>query len=418
MLESVKIARRQSEIRQLLADLLGKKKPSEEETRSMEELDTEYQSNEVRYRAALITEDEERREATAVLENRGEDEWRSLVSRFELRQVAQHLHEGAAIDGETAEVIAEMRNSGGYQGVPIPWGALEQRVGETVASGTPDPVSTRPIIDRLFPSSVAARMGGSMVAIDRGDVEYPVATSSVAAAWQADETADVAGPTAYTTVDRPLKPDHTLGVQMKLTRKSLLQSGAGLEAAVRRDMNGAMSQAMDAAVFLGTGAGGQPTGLFTGAAAWGITETAIDAAADYAAFRAAATRFMVANAVASLDGIRLGLRPELFDAMDANLITGTATSEWDRLKAKIGSVVMTSNAIAAPTGTPEASSAILTTSAGGVPPFFVGAWGGVDLIRDPYSDAASGALRLTALATLDVTISRAAQIEILTGLEG
>lgn len=418
MLESIKIARRQSEIRQILADLLGKKKPNEDETRQMEELDGEYQTNEVRYRAALVAEDEERREATAELENRGEDEWRSLVSRFELRQVALHLHEGAAINGETAEVIAEMRNSGGYQGVPIPWGALEQRVGETVSTGTPDPVSTRPIIDRLFPTSVAARMGGSMVAIDRGDVEYPVATSSVTAGWQADETSDVPGPTAYTTLDRPLKPDHTLGVQMKLTRKSLLQSGAGLEAAVRRDMNGAMSQAMDAAVFLGSGASGQPTGLFVGAAAWGITETAIDAAATYAAFRAAATRFMVANAVAGLDGIRLGLRPELFDGMDNTLITGTATSEWDRLKAKIGTVVMTSNAIAAPTGSPAASSAILTTSAGGVPPFFVGAWGGVDLIRDPYSDAASGALRLTALATMDVTISRAAQIEILTGLEG
>ncbi|MEM6956152.1 MAG: phage major capsid protein, partial [Myxococcota bacterium] len=44
-------------------------------------------------------------------------------------------------------------------------------------------------------------------------------------------------------------------------------------------------------------------------------------------------------------------------------------------------------------------------------------WGAVDLIRDPYSDAASGGLRLTALATMDVTVSRAEQLEILTGLQ-
>ena len=59
----------------------------------------------------------------------------------------------------------------------------------------------------------------------------------------------------------------------------------------------------------------------------------------------------------------------------------------------------------------------MTTSASGVAPIFVGTWGAVDLIRDPFSDAASGGLRLTALATMDVTISRAVQIEILTGLQ-
>lgn len=45
-------------------------------------------------------------------------------------------------------------------------------------------------------------------------------------------------------------------------------------------------------------------------------------------------------------------------------------------------------------------------------------WGAIDLIRDPFSDATSGALRLTALATADVTISRAAQLQVLTGITG
>ena len=57
MLDSVKIARRQSEIRQRLAELVGKDSPSDDETRSMESMDTEYRSNETRYRAALIAED-------------------------------------------------------------------------------------------------------------------------------------------------------------------------------------------------------------------------------------------------------------------------------------------------------------------------------------------------------------------------
>jgi hypothetical protein len=44
-------------------------------------------------------------------------------------------------------------------------------------------------------------------------------------------------------------------------------------------------------------------------------------------------------------------------------------------------------------------------------------WGGVDLIRDPYSDAASGGVRLTGLVTADVSISRAAQLEVLTDVQ-
>lgn len=68
-------------------------------------------------------------------------------------------------------------------------------------------------------------------------------------------------------------------------------------------------------------------------------------------------------------------------------------------------------------GTPSACKALLTTTAGGVAPIFVGLWGAVDLIRDPYSDAQSGGLRITGLTTADVTVARPAQLEVLTGLQ-
>ncbi len=158
MLDSVKIARRQSEIRQNLAELAGKENPTEDETRSMETLDAEYRTNETRYRAALIAEDTERRDAGTELETRSGQEWADLMAGFEMRQVALALDEGRQLDGQTAEIVQELRSAGGFRGIPVPWQALEQRAGETVASGTPDPISTRPIIDRLFPDSVASRM--------------------------------------------------------------------------------------------------------------------------------------------------------------------------------------------------------------------------------------------------------------------
>jgi HK97 family phage major capsid protein len=418
MLDSVKIARRQSEIRQTLSELVGKEKPSEDETRQMDEMDREYRSNESRFRAALVAEDTERREAGADLETRSSREWAEVMAGFEMRQVALALDEGRALDGKTGEIVTELRSRGGYRGVPVPWEALEIRAGETVAGGTPDPIRTAPIIERLFAGSVAARMGGQMGNVGVGEVEYPVATSSVTAGWATSETGNVTGPSAYTTVDRPLKPDHNLGVQMRITRKTLKQSGSGLEQAVRRDMNGAIEEALDRAVFLGSGSAGEPTGLFAGASAWGITETAVDAAASWAAFRSEVVSFITGNAATGPGDVRALIRPEVWDFMDGLMVgDGGFKFEYDRLTEALGAVVMSHNALADPTGTPAETSAVLTTTAGGVPPFFVGTWGAIDLIRDPYSDAQSGGLRLTALITMDVTISRAVQTRILTGIQ-
>lgn len=306
---------------------------------------------------------------------------------------------------------------GGFRGIPIPWQALEQRAGETVSTGTPDPVSTRPIIDRLFPDSMASAMGGQMIAIDSGAAEWPVVTSSVSAGWQDSETGAVAGPTVYATTDRAMKPDHTLGITRKITRRALKQSGTALEAAVRRDMAGAVGQAMDAAVFNGGGASGQPLGVIAGASTYGITETAIDATASYAAFQEAVAAFMVANAARGAGAVRAMIRPELWSFLDDTLISGTAVSEWDRLTRQMTNINTTSNGLAAPAGSPEATTALLTTSTCGVAPFYVGTCGAVDVIRDPFSDAQSGGLRLTALATMDVTVARPVQLRVLTGLE-
>jgi len=415
MLESVKIQRRQSEIRQALSALVGKATPTEDETRSMTDLDNEYRQNETRYRAALTAEDGERREAGAELETRGDKEFADLVSRFEVRQVVDYYTSQRALSGETAEVATEMRSHGAYKGVPIPYAALEIRAGETVASGVPSPVVTAPIMDRIFAKSVAGSMGSRFINVDHGSNEYPIVNSSVTGAWAATEGGSVGGPTAFSTAERSVAPNNTFGITMSVTRKALLQSGAGLEAAIRRDMAGCLHVGMDKAVFQGAGSGGEPPGVLVGS--YGITSTAVAATASWKAFRAAITRFLVANAASSPADVNLLIRPEIFDFMDDTLITSTAVSEWDRLVKNVGKPVMSSNALAAPTGTPKASKALLTTTVNGVAPIFVATWGGIDVIRDVYSDAASGGLRLTALATMDVTVSRAEQLQILTGVQ-
>lgn len=408
MLDSVKIQRRQSEIRQTLSELVGKETPTADETRNMETLDAEYRANEVRYRAALTAEDSERREAAGDLETRADRQFADLVAGFELRQVVLALDEGRALSGKTAEIVQEMRNAGGYRGIPVPFEALEQR--NTVAALVPNPVETRPIIDRLFPASVASRLGVQTVNISQGSVEWPVATSGAVAGWAPTEGANVPGPSPFQTAERSLAPDNTLGAHMRITRKALKQAGDGLEAAIRRDMSSAIGAELDRAILLGSGEDGEPLGIIPGAADYGITSTAVAAAASWAAFRAEVVSFMQGNQISTPAGVNVAFDPQIWAELDDTLITGTAVSEWDRLTKHVpaGNITL-ANVL-------DAGTAILTTSAGGIPPAFLGLWGGLDLIRDPYTDAQSGGLRLTALLTADVTVARGSQIRILTGI--
>ncbi|KGJ02442.1 phage major capsid protein [Paracoccus sphaerophysae] len=410
MLDSVKIARRQSEIRQQLSALVGKTEPSEDETRSMEALDAEYRTNETRYRAALTAEDTERREAGADLETRSDKDWSDLVGRFELRQVAFAIDEGRALTGATKEVVEELRQHGGYRGVPVPFAALEQRAGETIAEDQIKPKTYRNVIDRIFPNSVAARLGIERIQIERGELAFPVATSGAVFGWQTTELGNVGGPNPYETTERSLTPDHTGGAQMVISRKALMQAGRGLEDAIRRDLSAVISAELDRVVINGTGTGGQPLGIIPGAATYGITSTPVGAAASWAAFRAEIVAFMESNQITSANAVNLGLTPQIWADLDDALISGTAVSQWDRLTKHVGTPSL-SNVI------PD-NTAILTATVQGIAPGYLGLWGGVDLIRDPYTKAQSGQLVLTGLVTADFTVPRGMQTRILTGLTG
>lgn len=394
MLQSVKIQRRQSELREHANALAAKDQPTEDETRQMSEIDGEYRQNEARYRAALIAEDSERREAGEELETREGRQWGDLVAGFEVRQVAAALDHGYQLTGATAEVVAEMRAQGQYTGIPMPLEALETR--NTVSGDLPDPKQTRPIFDRLFPSSVAARLGINSMSIPQGSVEYPVATQGAVSGWAATEGGDGPAATAYQTAETVLSPDHTLIAHMRLTRKAVKQV-AGTEQAVRRDMAASIGAELDRAILVGSGASGQPTGLLdlaTGSGTW---------AATWATVRAEVVAFMEANAISDPASVRMAITPAMWSALDDAIFdAGSGITEWQRLTGGVGAPALSTQL--------PADTALMAVTAGGLSPAYLGLWGGVDMVRDPYTDAHSGGLRLTALLTVDLAVPRPVQL--------
>lgn len=395
MLTSVTIQRRQSEIRQQLAELAAKDAPSDDEVRNMDALDGEYRTNESRYRAALVSEDNERREADQELEGREGKQWDDLVAGFEVRQIVAALDHGHQLTGQTAEAVAEMRSQGQYQGLPLPLEALEVR--NTVSGDLADPKTTRPIFDRLFPSSVASRLGVSSINIPFGSTEFPVATQGAVAGWAATEGGNVPDATAFQTAETVLSPAHTLGAHMRLSRKAVKQTGPGLEQAIRRDMAAAIGAELDRAILVGDGTNGEPTGLVDLASGTGTW------AATWPSVRTEIIEFMTANAVSDPAAVRMAITPDMWaDLDDATFDAGSGLTEWTRLTGGMGTPILSTQL--------AAGTALLAVNAGGLSPAYLGMWGGLDVIRDPYSDAQSGGLRLTGLMTVDLKVPRAVQL--------
>lgn len=413
MLFSQKITLRQSEIRSRLAELQGGEEIDDEQRAEMDRHTTEYRRNESELRAALISEEAER-QANAPEDSQAAER-RELEDGFEVRQIFNVLNERTArLDGRTAEAVEQLRSEGSYQGYPLPWGALIEQRADTVSTGVPDPIATAPIVDRIFANSVASRMGIRSINVPFGECEIPIATQGAVFNWVASEGADLAAAVAYETGDRSLKPDHLAGTRIDVTRLAMKQTGPNLEAAIRRDMRASIVEGIDQATFLGTGADGQPTSILANAL---TPATAVDATADYSVFREQAVQFMIDNVSAGFDGINILTRPEIVNILDDALLAGTSDTEWDRFLRRFARPVLSSNALAAPAGTPLAVSALMTTSYNGVPPAWAATWGGIDLIFDQFTGAPSGTLRLTALINFDVAVSRPVQLRELTGLE-
>lgn len=300
MLRSQTLQIRQSEIRSRLAELQAGEEIDDEQRGQMDELTVEYRQNETEYRAAVISEESERQEHAP--EDGSSREWQRQIDRFEIGQAVGMLTERTArLTGATAEVVEELRSQAGsgLQGIPIPLDILvpvETRA-DTTSATTPTPETTLPIIDRVFADSVAARMGIRQVTIPFGDRVTPIATAGSVFNWASAEAADLAAAAEYATGDRTLEPDHVGGCRIDVTRTAMKQSGPNLEAAIRRDMRASITQGLDQATFLGTGATGQPEGILVDT---NTPATAVDDTADYSAFRDAAVQFMTDNVSGSL----------------------------------------------------------------------------------------------------------------------
>ena len=113
-------------------------------------------------------------------------------------------------------------------------------------------------IQALVADTVLGRVGIRTLEGLVGDVAIPKG-SAATAYWITPEGGNATATTPG--VGQVAATPHTVGAYTDITRKLLIQNGISSQNLVADELRGAIARAVEAAVFSGTGANGQPTGL-------------------------------------------------------------------------------------------------------------------------------------------------------------
>ena len=391
MKKSIKLQIRASELRSELNGLA----PDDAEKRSglLAELDTV----EAEYRAALRDEaespDPEGREA------------RAIESRASLGRALERAAAGRLLDGAEAELRASVDapETGTQGGTVLPWPLIAPRRTEDRAdASTSLPSSDRPVqseewTGRIFDTGTVAFLGIPVMA-PRGPGErtHPVITAGASGGQKAAGAKQDAE--AATIAFRKTTPRRLSGTYIFRVEDAGIASG--YEDALRGDLSMAISRLLDnQAVNSASG----PAGLIAS-----LTDPTDPASV-------AAFSDIAGLAENEIDGlyamgggdVRIAMTPAAMRFMSAKYPTN------DDSKSALGELRTRSGGLRACEVFPAASSNVETliaakTGASGPNACVDLFGGGVEVIRDPYTGAQSGEVRITHVTLYDFAVLRSA----------
>ena len=255
-----KLELRRSEIREKLSELSSLESLTPENKTEVESLTKEFQDSEVRYRAALVAEQD--KAETRELGSGGEAaEIRSLRGRAPLGDYVLAAIEKRSLDTPHTELndALGLKPTGQNGGVVIPFSVLasaetrdkaEKRT-FTAASGTGSydgPTVQRQILQELFGPGILDTLGVRLDSVPVGASEWPLLTGKVAPALAKEKTAATAASVATFTV-ATLKPKR-LTAEIEFTHE-LAASVVGLEAAFRQNLMDSMRSQMSNIILIG-----------------------------------------------------------------------------------------------------------------------------------------------------------------------
>ena len=407
MTKAQKLALRLSETRQALNALsaIDGEKLSDEQRAEMAVLAESYPALETEWRAAAIVESDDPPMDPAN-EGSGEGaERRALIERVELRGYLAEAATGAPATGAEHELRAAVFGESARSGL-VPWEALlpprqEQRADAATSAPADVGASQAEVLGRVFADTSAAYLGVEMPQVPVGEANYPVLSAGVSPSTEAKgavKDAEAATISATVLSPRRLTARYLFAVEDAVRLR-------GLESSLRQDLASALGEAMDDQIINGNGTAPNVSGLVASLTA-PANPTAISAFSDFVSSAAGAVDGRFAR---NLTGVRTLVGPQSYQLAASVMSAGAETALADYMIARSGGflasalIAKASVAVGATLGVQDA---ILYRAFRGQGSAVAPIWDGLQLIRDPYTDAASGRVSITAVMLWNFAILR------------
>lgn len=244
-------------------------------------------------------------------------------------------------------------------------------------------------IDVLRNRLVVMAAGAVMLDNLSGDVAIPRKTSGSAGGWISSEGGNAAN--SEPQFDQVTLTPKTVAGYADFSRNLLLQSSLAVEAMIRMDQASGIATTIDLAALYGSGSSGQPTGV---SATSGINAPTAFAAADptFAEVIALETAVAVDNAdIGALAYITDAAMRGAFKGTEK--ASGTAQYVWEAGNTVNGYPCLITNQVTDG-----------DVFFGNWSDLLIGAWGGLDVLVDPYTNSLSGTIRVVSHQSIDIAV--------------
>lgn len=281
-------------------------------------------------------------------------------------------------------------------------------------------------IEILRKRLVVRQAGATILSGLVGQVAIPRQNGSTSAYWVAENGTPTA---SSATFDQVTMSPKTVGAYVDMSRRTLLQTTPSIEALLREDLAKIIGLEVDRAAIHGSGASNQPTGILATAGIGSVaggTNGAVPTWANIVALESSVsnanadgnTCAYVTNSRARAKLKQTLINPSgttaeyIWGDKSGELADGTPFAVVNGTKAFCSNQV--SNTLTKGTSSGVCSGIVY----GDWSSLYVGEWGTLDFLSDPFTNSSAGTVRLRVLFDLDITVrhpeSFAAMLDALT----
>ena len=418
MLGSQRIQLEMSKNRQALNALLTKETPEETDGAAITELSAALDKQENEYRAYAEAENTMGMtgQGTPIIDKPGEssekNELKKLLEKVELRHYLTQAIEDNPLEGAAKEFNQALGFKGG-QGIQLPIFLLDpdlEKRADAVSSFQADTANLQEIayLDRVFAESLTMHLGVTMHSVTAGEAFASVmVTGATPTTVGVSTQVDADASTISNVTLEPVRMSAAYLVQIEdLARTSMIESR------LRADLSMTMTNQMDKEVLNGDAQLKSTTGLIGTAGNIDVsTATHLAGASQYTNNRSLWIDLVDGQYAAMHSQLAGGISPYYYNHLCNTLTEHEENDAMASLAAK--GISFKSSMHAGTTARPaiDASLGVVSLKRGGTNAAIAAVWPTISLIRDIYTKAGQGQVRLTANMLWNFAMIRAANFK-------